>query len=363
MASDENFDAMRREILIVQSKRLRRIFAIVSLVWLVLADACGVHAQMEDRIGSVNTISISDTLEVRKYWRLREAGLVQQLTGTSGYIVLENVTGETLKRSVFYAEYFNSSDRFCFSLILSLERNVGDRSPVAAGETRIVSAVAEGLHPALKPAHVQVYLVRDDMSETRDQPPIQAPVTLDSAYPSSAGLLQLPLRLRTQEEPFTDLLSAKVSVNREGHITDTDILYAADPSLREWFTGIATKLSFYPATVSNSPRDSLALVDIVAIQSKESSGTTPTPAYDRPWVQEYSKLSTPEMPPITQLVFIPPAKKIRSPGNMTAVEHPGPVPSSLELGIAGSDWSLPNYEWIRDDSMPHHQTRKLIPSN
>jgi hypothetical protein len=326
--------------------------------------ACFAHGQMRPAPAQSGIVIVSGSVELGKLWRVREAGLKEQLSGTNGYLVLENVSGEILQRSIFYAEYFDATDRFCFSLTFSLARNVGDRTPVAPGDTRTVYSVAASLLPSVEPTYVRICLLFEgEQPNAVDQPTVRAPVTVSGNVESDASLLPLPAELMSRSDASIDLVLALVRVSDQGQLTGIEVLHSATPALGSWFIDFVRKLSFYPATESNRPLASTALISVLGVLAPDASVRFLASDSRTPWVKQYAEFATHESLPITQIVFGAPASKIQLPGS-SSYEERSPLPAGmLELRFPGSDWSSSCYEWVRDASMPKHLTRKLAESD
>lgn len=344
----------------VPTKRKR----LCSLALICLFVGCVARGQREAPASLKTVVRVSVTSELKRYWQIREAGLTEELSGTIGYVALQNVSGTTLDRSVVYAEYFDAADRFCFSMTFSLAKNIGDRTPVPPGGTRTVYSANTDLLSASRPTVARIYLLRereiDQTHRVADEPIVRAPATLNGAIPSDDSTLQLPPEIASEKGPLVDLILAMLVVNERGQIMHTRIMHAASPSLETWFLSFASKLSFYPATHSNVPLASVAVINVMAMLSKEASRDSLIPASDLPWVKQYAaQFAASEIPPVTQIVFGPPATKTQLPGRSGYTERPPGPPGMLEVMILLSDWSNPCYEWVRDESKPQHLTRKL----
>jgi hypothetical protein len=323
------------------------------------------RSQSQMSTGADSIEEILPTPEVSQYWQVREAGLIEQVSGTNGFLMVENVSVTSLNRGTLYAEYFTSDDRFCFSLMYSLERNEGDRTPVPPGGKRTIFSAASGLLPLMRPTRARIYLVAeskfDESGGRADQVSVRVPATLNSTVPSANGTLRVPPDIVPDKGSFVDLVLATVTVSDSGEVIKTNVINAKNPDLAKWFLGFVDNLTFYPATEAGKPVASTALIDVFAILSKQASPSSFSRASERPWIRQYLEhAASNQASPVTQILFGPPSTKIKFKGQSEYTERPESPLGLVELISIGSDWSSPNYEWVKDESMPQHQARKLI---
>src|SRR5579863_8301733 len=72
-------------------------------LYIFLHPHSGLRGQVPAGLNTV--VTAETTAQLENYWRIREAGLKEQLSGTNGYLVIENVSGATVDGVALYAEY------------------------------------------------------------------------------------------------------------------------------------------------------------------------------------------------------------------------------------------------------------------
>jgi len=320
------------------------------------------------QLGSSKT-SLQPSLqgEFASFWTVRDAGLREDFTGTTGYLDILNTSGVPLAGTVFYGEYFDAHGRFCFSLVFSQDQGPVEQTPIPAGEARLIDSVASGLFPSSEPKEVRLYLVRlkelsDEKNSLREwNVPLRAPVTLMAGVDVT---VYLGSEATSNERPVVDLLLAKVSVDQEGTVTNVDVLDAASSGEESWFRDfIRRQATFYPATNGGKPQLSQALVLVRAVT--ESGNIRDSLCLPRvsPWVMSYARTADEAAAlPVTNLVLTRPTtklNKLRSTGSVESTETPPAPQGTFKLSFRDSYWSSPALIWARDPTMPHGIQRVL----
>jgi hypothetical protein len=271
--------------------------------------------------------------DVATYWNIVAVGLVPETQGTTASLKIQNASDAALSDVIFYAEYFDSEGRRCFSLVFSQATNVGDeQTAIPAGATRSLYSSASGMMPATVPTEVRIHLLqqaRVGQSPARiESVAEQSPVTLGESIPKQA-----PIHLPSLSES-ADLLLARVTVDQDGEVRETKILSAMNPQVTAWFQSIVHVLNFYPATTDGRPKNADTLVSVRAVFSpSENPPLTPN---------SYTTTFKNEVPPVNRILL-----------------GPAGSPGTLRVARIGSQWSATAYKWVRDDNMPHHVARQL----
>jgi hypothetical protein len=356
------YPSLKRLLVLRSRLRLAQLCArCLMLFWLAAAQ----WVQAQDSPGLRSPVKVALQPEAAKFWRVHQAGLQEQLTGTTGYLDLENISGTALKSSILYAEYFDDLGRFCFSLVYSQDTNVGIKSPVSVGEIRKFNSIASGLVTASEPVEAHLYFLEyarpgSNFRTKLQDVAIRAPVTLSANVASDALRLQLHSEAALTKGPVAELILARVKVDARGNITGIDILNAASGTVETWFKNFAPDLSFYPATRYGVPESGQALVSVRAIVSDEGAAKSLEVERTSKWVSAYvSALNSAEVPPVTEIIFQRPSTKVRPRGSTEDIQRPVAPPGVFELTILGSEWSIPAYAWVTEPSMPQHTIRKL----
>jgi hypothetical protein len=294
--------------------------------------------------------------------------LAEQFDGTVGYMEIRNSSDTSLDDAIFYAEYFDSASRFCFSLVFSQEQNLGQKGQVnPAASRRLFSTNAE-LFPASDVKELKVYLIQQVVigasnSNRKWDTRVRAPITIDArSLGADVNRIQLNPGLRLSNGPILDLVFAKVSVDENGGIVKVDLLNSANRESESWLSKFIRQARFYPATDNGIPKPGYALLSIRVFLEGEQP--TVSARADSPWIKSYmATLTDAEVPPITQVFFHRPPTTVRSlaSGN-EPVERPAAPQGIVELMFPGTDWSVPAYRWVADQSMPLRKRRDLITS-
>ncbi len=295
-----------------------------------------------------------------------EARLRENFDQTTGYLEVQNISGTTVDGPIFYAEYFDASGRFCFSLVFSQATNTAIRGPIAPAEVRGLYSSGVGLFPASEPKEVKLYLVRQSMPEQANplrnwDASFRAPITVSGSVRSDAMTLQLGPEVALAKGPFLDLVFAKVSVDEKGFVDGVDVLNTASNRVESWFLDFARhQLTFYPATDRWVPKPDHAVVLVRVVLSEEGIPNSPFLPRMSPWVKSYAaRLVGTEVPPVTDIVFARPAGKINRAGTDELVERPAALPGIFELRLFGSDWSVGAVQMVPDTSVPRRLRREL----
>src|SRR5215470_16879629 len=203
----------RREqtMIVITRKRIRRTRRDWREIVLLLVPilVCGSNlisvASGESAIEKKPIRAIMDD-ELAKYWKVSEAGVREDYTGTIGYVELQNVAEMSFSDAILYGEYFDSTNRLCFSLVFSLNKGARDEESVKPGESRVIEALGFGLFPALDPEKVKLYLIQlraDDRSTflKKTDVAIWGPVTVQGG----ASSVQLSQELASRQDAILDL--------------------------------------------------------------------------------------------------------------------------------------------------------------
>ncbi len=327
----------------------------------------GLASPTSAQVGSVKTtVLVSAQGEVGTFWTVREAGLREDFTGTTGYLNVQNISDMPLDGAVFYGEYFDAVGRFCFSLVFSQDNNPVERGAIPRGESRVIDSVGSGLFPASEPKEVKVYLVQirlpEQASSVRNWDVLlRAPITLSGGVQS---YVQLGSEAASAEGSVLDLVLANVTVNEEGIVTSVEVLHAASNEVESWFRDFAAQqATFYPATRRDHPEQAKALVLVRAVLKEGVLQNLLLPPRMSPWVKLYMRgVADMVAPPVTNIVFARPASQLNRLGTTPLTRPPAP-PGIFELAFYDSYWSSPAMGWVTDFSMPHHIRRQLIVSD
>jgi len=310
------------------------------------------------------TLNVSAQGDLSKFWRILEGGLREEVAGTTGYFRVENVTDTAISDAVFYAAYYDSSGRFCFSLVLSQAGSSPGQGEISAGDSILIGSTATGLFPALEPTEAKLFLLQlrvleQDTFQKWDVP-IRAPVAI---LEGAGSMLQLAPETYPASEPVQDLVLATVSVDEKGMVKNVGVLYAASRQAEQWFHDFVQQTSFYPATEHGVPRVGNALLLVRAVVKEGDIQTQVLPPQRSPSVKSYSQsLGDNEAIPITNILLVRPTTQINSltkTHEVVTINRPPAPPGLLELAYRDTYWSSPAVEWVRDDSMPHHIKREV----
>ncbi len=216
-----------------------------------------------------------------------------------------------------------------------------------------------GLFPALEPEEVKLYLVQL-MLPNQPNPlrrwdvTLRVPVTVRGGGDSG---LQLDPEMAPRGEALIDLMLARVTVNKSGHVKDVDVLQASTNQIESWFRDfVERQATLFPATERDVPQESYALI-LVRMASQEKL----VPPRMSPWVKSYVQAAKDSVvPPVTTLVFMRPPTRVKPLGTSTDfTERPPSSPGLFELRLGDSRWSEPPVHWVVDPTMPHHLRREV----
>jgi uncharacterized protein DUF6851 len=336
------------------------------LVILCLFPLLGLNSQINP---VESRLIVSPEGQLSEFWRVSEAGLREELSGTTGYLKIQNISVAPIDDAAFYAEYFDSEGRLCFTLVLSQARNSAERGPIAPGEMRTIGSIGAGLFPASEPKEVRVHLLQlrspgqtDELRKWDGR--IRAPVTLSGGIQSG---LQLSTETGSAKEPVLDLILASVSVNDEGQVTNVDVLRSANSRAESWFRDFAQRATFYPATDAGRPQNGQALLMVrAALGQSEGGQIVFTPPQLSPWVRLFLQSTNTDLCPVTNVLLGRPATRInrlKPTGETVSFEIP-PAPRGIfQLAFQDTYWSSPAVQWVIDESMPRHMRRELPDGN
>lgn len=297
--------------------------------------------------------------ELTTFWRVQDASFREDFGGVAAAIAIRNVWNKPLDDAAFYAEYFDAAGRFCLSLLLTEEKISRDAGPIRPGEVGHFGALTSGLFPASEPKKVNLYLVRQRISDQASvlqkwETPIRVPVTI-------AGSVDATLQLNsvsTGQQPFVDLVFGRVEVDERGNVGSVTILRSVSDELTLWFlTFIRQKVPFYPARDGARFKRSEVLVMVRALLSSSVGDVRSLPFLpDRsPSLTNYlANLAQNEIPAVLNFVFTPPIKSVKQNGQSAA---PASVVFEERLPIGG--WSEGAFKYIRDASMPRNLRREF----
>jgi hypothetical protein len=342
--------------------RTSRINTNVLVVVWILTFWCGIdsYGGQQDLRTTADTIRVTASPELAKYWQIHAAGLRQEPSGTTGFLEIENVYNTRLHGGVLYAEYFDEEGRLCFTLTFSQERNIGDRTAISTHETRTLYSAASGLSPVTRVAEARIYLLRQGDMEDRKQPrqveaiAVRAPATVNSNVPVSAVNLRLTSELSSVKDGVLVLLVAKVNIDQLGVIQDVRIISPVTPAINTWFNTFIRQLDFYPATTAGVPLPSELLFRVTVNMSDRVSPSALAAHRLAQMKIVLPEINGIELPPVTDVVFNP-VGEFGSVGTSRIVR----TATDFQLVVVGTDWSNPHYDWIHAEGMPQHVARRL----
>ncbi len=243
-------------------------------------------------------------------WRVLDAELQESFTGTMGTLKLLNASTQPLGMAPIYAEYLDSSGRYCFSLVFTQDDNLEKRTAsFAPGEVRTLEAGAYYLGPSVKPAAVNLYQVRQSGGLEAQQARggrggVYSPVMLEED--PTAEKLWLAAEPEPARGPFLDLALARVAVGDQGAIGEVEVVDTLNDSVREWFGDFLRKQRFRPAELGRVPVHRTILVLLRARVSLACLLDRPYPARASALIEHFAEtLSGVEIPPTISLILVP----------------------------------------------------------
>jgi hypothetical protein len=341
-----------------RAESLRRVglplFLVVTVLGAGLLTSANAQIALEKK-----PVRVTVQGELSSYWGVSEAGFREESTGTGGYLKIKNISQVSLRDAIFYGEYFDVKGRLCFSLVFSQ----GENDLVGVGESRDIDSIGSGLLLAAEPEEMKLYLVQVGLP---NQPnplrkwsvSIRAPVTVEGEANSK---LQLGPEVTSRQEPFLDLMLARVTVDESGQVKSVTVLEHTKSQIEPWFRDfVKRQAEFFPATVHDAPQlgDALILIRVI-LRGKEVPGIFASPRTTL-WVKSYvDAIIGGEVPPLTTFVFTRPATKVKPMSSSDFVDTPPWPPGLFELAVGASYWSGPAVQWVFDPAMPHNRRREV----
>lgn len=310
-------------------------------------------------------VKVSGQRDLSAVWEVQQAGLEETISGTKGYLDLVNRSAGSITDTTFYGEYFDSSGRFCFSLVFSQASNLGSRGPIGPGEARRFESVAAELFAASEPTQLKLYLVGQPSAQLPNAPvnwdvPATAPVTVIGSLGFDQSQVQIDPEAESADRPVRDLVIAEVSVDQSGRAGQVNFLNDVSWQARNWFLPfVHDELRFYPASDWNGFRSDRVLVLVRAIISENGPEDMVVPPRMSLCVKSYvDGLSGNRIPPITEIVLTRPRAKVKLMGSGQLIERPAAPPGLFKVSVWNSDWSSV-FNWVGDPSMPYRLRRQL----
>src|SRR5262249_11739304 len=137
--------------------------------------------------------------------------------------------------SNFYAEYYDSAGRSCFSLIFSIDKNLDKLTgPLLIGKRRTLYSTGVFLGPAVRPSEVEVSAITGANLDppTTGGATIRAPVTVGIRLGDQSERLLLGAETNPAPGGVTDLLLAKVTVADSGQLQAIEVLGSRSEQIR-----------------------------------------------------------------------------------------------------------------------------------
>lgn len=281
-------------------------------------------------------------------WTVRDADLQQNFQHVWTSLDVENRSSFAAVSEVrFYAEYFDSLDRLCFTSAFRLGENVqGLKGPIGAGQVRGLVSFSPGFGTAVQPVQVRVHLVaqgRQDLAGPVtlevENVKMRIPATIGGGDPPAWRWLLASNSFR-KGPPVQDLLLAEVKLGINGSILRVRVCNAAAPEIGSWFLRSVHELPFHSASTGGVPEESTALV---LVRTADYPGENiPTSAYAYPawrseWVRSYvAQCRGREVPPVSQIVYVP--------GRHIA----WPFSPVWQYFSTGTDWALNIFRRVTD---------------
>ena len=305
-------------------------------------------------------------------WKVKAAYLEEDLSATTGYLDVQNVSSEDIPAGNFYAEYYDALGRLCFSLLFSLDKNVEKRNgSFAPTEVRKLYSITVYIAPAVEPTEVRLLLLAQPISKAGQHfpnvPPIQAPITIQATSPSNADFWLGSEVDSADGQQVIDLILAELTVDSSGHIQNVETLDANSDKLKSWFSKFVATLGFYPATTGGAPVTGKTLLLIRSVVLRKYPNGVSFQATDSPWVLRYAAhfKSDTDVPPINVILFERPPTRVKEGGSEQWTKLPPAPPGLFQLRYGSSEW-CPGISVMARDPMPPNYYRReflLTPSN
>lgn len=290
--------------------------------------------------------SVQD-ISVGSLWRVSRAQLYESGEATWGLLRIQNVSKNRIQWVRFYAEYFDSSGRLCFTLAFGGERHWDikgeDARPIAPGEERVFVSDGVALGSATAPAEVRVHLIGqhirgDSGSGLVGESKIRSPVTVNGT--GIKPMLQLDLTQAQREAALLDLAFAMVTVGADGALEAVEVLGVINASVQRWMEDFLRYPDrFQAATAGLANHGDTALILIRSVRpSKLTEPRSFLPRHAN-WVMEYVRQDPKrELPPVTQFFFVESDEsKLDDVEGRLRTENPAPI--VVQFNSAGSSWS------------------------
>lgn len=304
---------------------------------------------------------------VSSTWKVKSAYLEEDLSATTGYFEIQNVSSEPVQGANFYGEYYDSLNRLCFSLVFSLDKNLEKRNgPFSPAEVRKLYSTAVFIAPAVEPAQVRLFSLPQPTSAAgqrfSDAPPVQAPITIQARSTSGTDVWLGSEVDSSDGRQVMDLILAEVTVSSSGHIQNVETLDASSERLRAWFSKFVANLSFYPATtagMSATGKTLLLLRSVVLRRNPSSSSLQPAAS---PWVVSYAAQlgSESAVPPINIILFERPPTRVKEGGSEEWTKVPAAPPELFQSRYGASDWCPGISIMVQDPASSDHYHRELV---
>ena len=279
-------------------------------------------------------------------WQVTKAEFAEGAVGVQARLDVRNISASKVPEARFYAEYYDSDQRRCFTAMFSLsenlERQMGGMAP---GETRTLVALTDGLFPASKPETVRVYPMPEDghasHSAVAPAPAVYRPVRIAAASRHATDTWQrlcLSQAVDAGSPAVLDLLLAEAEIDALGPATGISVLRARAPQIQTWFRVFAPHLGFFPAAEGPSRRGSRTLILVRGVLPSMHPGLFVPPPRTSRWIVDYIKsLEGDDVPWINVILLERPVEEPTTP-DVTLL--PTMAPLCLDYGGTGTEWSL-----------------------
>jgi len=260
----------------------------------------------------------------------------------------------------FYVEYYDARDRLCFTLLFATYSNseqlTNDPRPVESKESRLLLSLGSGLAPASEVTEARVHLISQAiLGRTKEtvagKSMIRSPAAIEGTIPERQ--LHLAIDSAQRDAGVFDLVFAKVAITSEGVAKGITILNSSTSDITAWLQRtIHEKPIFRPATAGFVNIESDALVLVRAAVTSTAVPLVPL-ARSSTWVKDYVKILSGEVPPITELFFVPSNEMTTDDrGSQQPIPPSTRDPNSVFLMLSGSFWCDALVVW--DPISPAH---------